>query len=272
MPNYQLTHDYMVPSLRDWLTREQQETQAGRAELKLAERTNLWTSKPENRYLPSIAEWGAIRTMTDRAKWTSPQRTMMRRAFQVHAMRTGLAVASLLAFLVVGIVVRGYLLEQQEATRIEGLVGSLLRAEPAQVPEIVKDLETNQDVAARFLSPLIAADAKTANEKRWQLHARLAMVAYDKMLIEPLLEELLTGKVAYIGPIRKQLLPYAGRLLETLRAILRDEKAEANRRFHAAVALAAYIPESEADRTNDVGFRLALSSPSIQTPQAEQGE
>ena len=84
---YQLTHDYMVPALREWLTRKQQETRAGRGELKLAERTNLWTAKPENRYLPSLAEWGAIRTLTDRAKWTTPQRTMMRRAERVHGLR-----------------------------------------------------------------------------------------------------------------------------------------------------------------------------------------
>ena len=33
---FQLTHDYLVPSLRDWLTRKQKETRRGRAELKLA--------------------------------------------------------------------------------------------------------------------------------------------------------------------------------------------------------------------------------------------
>ncbi len=86
---YQLTHDYMVPSLRDWLTRKQQETRAGRAELKLAERANFWTAKPENRHLPSLTEWFSIRSLTDRAKWTPPQRTMMRRAERVHGLRWG---------------------------------------------------------------------------------------------------------------------------------------------------------------------------------------
>ncbi len=79
-----------------------------------------------------------------------------------------------------------------------------------------------------------------------QLHARLALVSRDRALVEPLLEELLTNKVVYVGPIRQQLRPYAGELTEKLRAILRDEKAEANRRFRAAVALADYVPESEA--------------------------
>ncbi len=33
---YQLTHDYLVPPLRQWLFRKQRETRRGRAELRLA--------------------------------------------------------------------------------------------------------------------------------------------------------------------------------------------------------------------------------------------
>ena len=50
---YQLTHDYLVPSLREWLTRKQKETRRGRAELRLAERAAVWNAKPENRQLPA---------------------------------------------------------------------------------------------------------------------------------------------------------------------------------------------------------------------------
>ena len=63
---YQLTHDYLVHSLRDWLTRKQRETRRGRAELRLAERSSLWNAKPENRHLPSALEWANIRLLTKR--------------------------------------------------------------------------------------------------------------------------------------------------------------------------------------------------------------
>ena len=46
---FQLTHDYLVHSLRDWLTRKQKETRRGRAELKLFDTSITWNSKPENR-------------------------------------------------------------------------------------------------------------------------------------------------------------------------------------------------------------------------------
>ena len=42
---YQLTHDDLVPSLRDWLGAKQRESWRGRAFLLLAERTSEWTSK-----------------------------------------------------------------------------------------------------------------------------------------------------------------------------------------------------------------------------------
>ena len=54
---YQLTHDYLVPSLRDWLTRKQKETRRGRAELLLADRAAVWNARPENRQLPSLLQW-----------------------------------------------------------------------------------------------------------------------------------------------------------------------------------------------------------------------
>ena len=81
---YQLTHDYLVHSLRDWLTRKQRETRRGRAELRLAERSALWNAKPENRHLPSVLEWANIRLLTRKKDWTEPQRRMMKRAGRVH--------------------------------------------------------------------------------------------------------------------------------------------------------------------------------------------
>jgi eukaryotic-like serine/threonine-protein kinase len=228
------------------LTHKQRETRRGRAELRLAERSGLWNAKPENRHLPTVWEWLGIHTLTDPKKWTSPQRVMMSKATRLHSLRSALAMAGLVALASIGATVRTQVAKRQEATRIEGLVGRLVSAEPNQLPAIIKELDANPSVAATFLSPLLSTNAITVDEKRAQLHARLALISRDRALIEPLLEELLTNKVVYVGPIRRLLRPYAGELTEKLRAILRDEKAEALRRFRAAVALVDYVPESEA--------------------------
>ena len=73
-PYYQLTHDYLVHSLRDWLTRKQRETRRGRAELLLAERSQLWTSKPENRFPALDLEWANLRLLTSQADGPNPSR------------------------------------------------------------------------------------------------------------------------------------------------------------------------------------------------------
>src|SRR5262249_47937101 len=84
---YQLTHDFLVPALREWLTRKQKQTMRGRAELRLAERAALWNTKPENRQLPSPAEWAGIRLLTHSRAWTPPQRKMMRGADGYYCVR-----------------------------------------------------------------------------------------------------------------------------------------------------------------------------------------
>ena len=81
---YQLTHDYLVHSIRDWLTRKQKETPRGRAKLLLADLATVWNSRPENRQLPSLWQWCSIRCLTDKRSWTPPQVKMMRKATRYH--------------------------------------------------------------------------------------------------------------------------------------------------------------------------------------------
>jgi serine/threonine protein kinase/tetratricopeptide (TPR) repeat protein len=90
MKYYQLTHDYLVPSLRDWLTWKQKETRRGRAELLLADRAALWSARPESRQLPTLLQWASIRGLTRKSSWTSPQRKMMQSATRHHLVRAGI--------------------------------------------------------------------------------------------------------------------------------------------------------------------------------------
>jgi formylglycine-generating enzyme required for sulfatase activity len=243
---YQLTHDYLVPSLREWLTRKQRETRRGLAELRLAERSSLWNSKPEKRHLPSLVEWLSIRTLTDAAKWTQPQRKMMGQAARTHGWRSALALAGMIAVVAAGLVIRNRVVERQEATRVEGLVGRLVSAQPSQVPEIVKQLDSNPGVATPLLAGLVSDKADTPDAKRAQLHARLALVSRDPSQVEPLIEELLAGHATYVLPIRAILRPAAAGLAEQFRRLLHDEKADPKRRFRAALALADEVDESGA--------------------------
>ncbi len=100
---YQLTHDYLVPSIQEWLTRQQQRSRRGRMQLWLAERAALWEAKPDKRHLPDWWEHLLIRTSTRRRDWTEAESRMMeasaQRNFRRIAVRIGTIVAVLLALL-----------------------------------------------------------------------------------------------------------------------------------------------------------------------------
>jgi formylglycine-generating enzyme required for sulfatase activity len=139
--HYQLTHDYLVPSLRDWLARKQKETRRGRAELKLSEWAALWNSKPDNRHLPNVLEWINIRCLTDAKQWSESERSMMRRAARVQLAIWGTAA---LLLLMVGVSLRQYtakLRRDSRVKRIESLVTSMQAAEGAAVPVVTQALE-----------------------------------------------------------------------------------------------------------------------------------
>jgi hypothetical protein len=99
---YQLTHDYLVPALRDWLTAGRRQTAKGRAELVLAERTANWTERrQETQQLPGLLEWLRIRWFTSPEDWRPAARRMMARADRLHAVG-GVTVAALVAAILAG--------------------------------------------------------------------------------------------------------------------------------------------------------------------------
>ncbi len=102
LPCYQLTHDYLVPSLRHWLTRKQRETPRGRAEIRLAERTSLWSTIRERKQLPSWWEWLNILLFTRTSRWTPAQRRMMRAAGKLQVIRALVLLAILITLVGLG--------------------------------------------------------------------------------------------------------------------------------------------------------------------------
>jgi formylglycine-generating enzyme required for sulfatase activity len=143
MPSYQLTHDYLVPALRAWLTRKQRDTRRGRAELRLAEQAALWSLKRQKRYLPSWWEWVTWRLLTRRHDWTQPQRKMMRAAGRYHLfMAVRLVVLALLGWAVFEVV--GY-------ARAATLIHALVKASDDEVPKIIGQLITYR----RWAGPML---------------------------------------------------------------------------------------------------------------------
>ncbi len=247
---YQLTHDYLVHSLREWLTRKQKGTRRGRAELRLAERAAYWSARPESRHLPAWWEWLTIRLLTRKEGWTPSQATMMRAATRYHALRGVALAVVLLAVTLLGLGVRGRSIEQDKATHARGLVRQVLDADIAQVPSIV----TEMDGYRRWTDPLLrdayaeadragreaATEAEKARAAGRQLHASLALLPVDGGQVEYLYGRLLDAGPQDGTVIRDALWPHKEELVERLWGVLGDARADPERRLGAACALAAY--------------------------------
>jgi formylglycine-generating enzyme required for sulfatase activity len=235
---YQLTHDYLVHSLRDWLTRKQKETRRGRAELLLEDRASVWNIRPENRQLPSLLQWLQIRCLTQKQNWTPPQRKMMGKATRYHAVR-GFVVALLLALIGWG----AY--EGHGRLQAHALRDRLLDANIADVPTIVQDMAPYR----HWLDPLLhdaQAQADQDNDRRKQLHASLALLPVDATQVDFLCGRLLDAEPHEVPVIRDALAPHKDGLLDKLWAVVESpEQGKEEQRLRAAAALAKYDPESK---------------------------
>ena len=233
---YQLAHDYLVPSLRDWLTREQRETRRGRAELCLAERSALWNAKTENRHLPSIGEWASIRLLTRERDWSEAQQRMMKRAGRIHGLRALGLTAAAAVLLVAGLAVRNRVVTANRETEAHGLVQQLLKADTAQVPENIAALASYR----QWADPELTKAAQEAPaDSRARLHASLALLPGDATQAEYLHRRLLVASPLELQVIWGILREHDREAQPRLWKLLDDPAADPDQRFHGACALAS---------------------------------
>jgi serine/threonine protein kinase/formylglycine-generating enzyme required for sulfatase activity len=232
---YQLTHDYLVHSLRVWLTRKQKETRRGRAELRLADRAALWNAKPERRHLPSLWEFLNIRLLADKKNWTAPQRKMMGKAGRSHGIRSSIATAAMIAILFGAWEIKGRF-------QAASLVKRLASADIAEVPGIVHEM----DGYRRWAEPLLRQeDAKAAQGSNQKLHLALALLPLGEGKIAELRDNLPLVSQSQFPVVRDALLSYKERVVKPLWETALDPSRESQQRFQAACALATYTPEDQ---------------------------
>lgn len=239
---FQLTHDYLVPSLRDWLTRKQKETRRGRAELRLAELAAAWNAKPERRHLPNWWEWAGITLLTSRAAWSEPQRKMMRIATRRHLRSALLIVLAFMLLSAGGTLIRHRINEQSNARYSAALVERLVDAQTSQVPGVVAELAAYRTWADPLLRERLHASPVNSRQR---LHASLALLPVDSSQVGFLYEQLLAADPQDVGVLRTSLAPHRQVLCDRLWTVAEQPRKEReSERLRAAYALAAYDPNA----------------------------
>lgn len=231
---YQLTHDYLVPSLRSWLTRKQRETRRGRTELCLAESAALWKSRPGRGALPTVGEWLYIHLLTRHSAWSPAERVLMRQANRFHFRR--LLATTVAACLVLALLGWGaYQIHGQARGR--GLVDAVATARTADVAAMHPELARYRSWAVPLLETSLARDDLPAAERR---NLSLALVPFEPERLDELAPRLLDASLEDAAVIRDALLAEADRLAPSLWRELADDAVDPQRRLRAACALARY--------------------------------
>ncbi|WP_010585078.1 bifunctional serine/threonine-protein kinase/formylglycine-generating enzyme family protein [Schlesneria paludicola] len=246
---YHLTHDYLVPSLQEWLTRKQKETRKGRAELLLADRAAVWSKKPSNRTLPSFFEWISILAFAGKgAKRESRQ--VLRRSRAYYGTRG--SVAALILFAVF-FGVRS----QVAMARATAMVESLLSARADDVPKIIESLKPYRAIA----NPLLQSIVQSPDSGRApRLHAAMALFPVDRTQEESVYAGLLSAAPDEFLPICGGLASWGDcdELIPRMWGVLRDPQHDAGQRLRAAVGVAnvdhASVQKDEAHWREVSGF------------------
>jgi formylglycine-generating enzyme required for sulfatase activity len=267
---YQLTHDYLVPSLRKWLTRKLQETRHGRASLLLDVRASHWYNslhggRRDDRHMPSPREYLVIRVLTNPREWNDVQRSMMHHARNVYLRGT---VVSLVVFAVLGLVGLGF----WSRRHVEEMVGTLASAHISEVPKAVHRLSPYRRWADPLLRDLLAAKPEPGNTaeaaerrmevERRKLNAALALLPVDPGQLGFLRDRLLAldeTDLDAFPTLCAQLSGHRGELVEPFWQVLEDTSKPRLNRFRAAQALAEYTRQDGAATAS----RWAKSAPFV---------
>ena len=170
---YQLTHDYLVPSLREWLTRKQQSTRRGRAELLMAQRAALWSTRREARQLPSMLETANILLLTRETYRTSAESQMLAAAKQRDLRRILLAAALLVVLTSIGIAIRSRLDKIAGQRHTSQLIDQLLVADIENIPTVLA-MVSAEDIHWHSRLRAVADDTSRSEEDRLRAHIALA--------------------------------------------------------------------------------------------------
>lgn len=181
--SYQLTHDFLVTSVRDWLALDLSRTVAGRAELRLDERTRNWDILRQNRYLPSFSEWLQIWIWTKRKNWLANQKEMMAHAGRYYGIRAIVFFAFALGLGFTGWNWFGGILERQRIESKCNLFIQRLLGQPVEdIPSLIEgERASRQD----YVSALFRQRVQDLPiEDRLRVEVALLVLADDREAFE----------------------------------------------------------------------------------------
>ena len=169
---YQLTHDFLVPSVRGWLDLKQSETPAGRAKLRLTSLAYSWQNSQDPRFTPSTLEFISILRHVKFAECSVPERGLYRNSIQRFGRYS--------ALLIVFVIAIGFFVLQnsraQRASIVKARVEQLLNVDAASIPIVLELLSRETRLTERELNTRLSE--KLTTHQRFRTNIALTTLGF----------------------------------------------------------------------------------------------
>jgi len=252
--SYQLTHDFLVPPVRQWLVRKQLETRRGRARLHLAERAAAWSIREDVRQLPSWREWLAISLLVPRMSWTEHETRMMRIANRRHSRQSFVWLFFLATCIVGGWYVRAQFREQRDRDHADMLVAWVRDPHRSLLPELAEEVSRYRRWAEPTLRDILDDPSSTPSER---LHARLLLLDIEPGQLGPLEVALRTAQPNEMDELCEMLRPRADRVRSGLWVQAEDPRTPSDALLRIACVLARI--DATSPRWDRIAFAVSRS-------------
>jgi serine/threonine protein kinase len=186
---YQLTHDYLVPSIRSWLDQSLGMTRQGRAKLRIRSLSLLVEPNQTPKYLPTNLEWLAWRFLVPSKELTEKEYLVMQVAGRRFGRQGLLAAGVLLIFALAGLGLWRQIQHQQLVNSVKQTIDNLMNQDVELAPDQVRELTKYPQLAEAHLQKRIAGPERTS---RQQLRLMMGLLPFEPRMFRTLEESVVS--------------------------------------------------------------------------------
>lgn len=257
---YQLTHDYLVPSIRNWLMREKKSSRSGRAELTFLDKASEWNRSPDPRRLLTTAELFNVFRYRKAIPIAANHKAFFDASLKHNGWVVGLRSLVLCSIFALALL----LVRQVNEARNDFIRKSVDSLIAASTPEqIMNELNEVQRLGSASVPEIRQRLIEQDLTEVQQTVLRVAMHRLaEEVSLKDLLERALEADLFEFALIRNELKLPGDSSTQPLWKVVRNEDESTSRQLRACCLLAKWEPESVLNNESPLPFVSMLTSTS----------
>jgi energy-coupling factor transporter ATP-binding protein EcfA2 len=182
---YQLSHDFLVPSIRNWLQADLRRSPSGRTLLRFKAQSSEWARSHDDRNLPTLLEFIQFQRHVNLKAMKGAERNFFFRSLKQHSIR------GLMLLTVVAAVGSLFLLNNLNSRKklVAAGVQQLLLVSPEGVPPTLASLQNEKSRAIVEIKRQLSSE-DLSPDQRLQCQLSLATLSEDYKTLAPLVDSI----------------------------------------------------------------------------------